>query len=113
MHELSVVSSIVKTAEQEVRKINAKTVHEIYLEIGKLSGVEMDSFYFVWPQCIHNSVLEKAKLFIEEPLGKAKCVECETEFEVEKLYDSCPSCNSPFKEILAGKELKIKKLIIK
>ncbi|HLO74220.1 MAG TPA: hydrogenase maturation nickel metallochaperone HypA [Flavobacterium sp.] len=113
MHELSVVSSIVKTAEQEAQKINGKKVLEIYLEIGKLSGVEMDSFHFVWPQCITNSVLENAKLFIDEPSGKAKCVECETEFEVEKLYDSCPKCNSPFKEILVGKELKIKKLIIK
>jgi len=113
MHELSVVSSIVKTAEQEVQKINGKMVLEIYLEIGKLSGVEMDSFHFVWPQCIQNSVLENARLFIDEPHGKAKCAECRTEFDVEKLYDSCPKCNSPFKEILVGKELKIKKLIIK
>jgi len=113
MHELSVVSSIVKTAEQEVAKINGKKVLEIYLEIGKLSGVEMDSFYFVWPQCIHNSVLEQAQLFIDEPLGKALCAECGTAFAVEKLFDSCPNCNSPFKEILVGKELKIKKLIIK
>lgn len=113
MHELSVVSSIVKTAQQEVEKIQGKKVMEIYLEIGKLSGVEMDSFHFVWPQCIANSVLETAQLFIEEPEGKAKCAECGTEFEVEKLYDSCPNCNSPFKEILVGKELKIKKLIIK
>ena len=113
MHELSVVSSIVKTAKQEVEKINGKKVLEIYLEIGKLSGVEMDSFHFVWPQCINNSVLENATLFIDEPLGKAKCAECGNEFAVEKLFDSCPKCKSPFKEILVGKELKIKKLIIK
>jgi hydrogenase nickel incorporation protein HypA/HybF len=113
MHELSVVSSIVKTAKKEVEKINGEKVLEIYLEIGKLSGVEMDSFNFVWPQCANNSVLASAKLFIDEPTGKAKCAECETVFDVEKLFDSCPKCNSPFKEILTGKELKIKKLIIK
>ncbi|MBA4154741.1 hydrogenase maturation nickel metallochaperone HypA [Flavobacterium sp.] len=113
MHELSVVTSIVKTAQQEVEKINGIRVVEIYLEIGKLSGVEMDSFHFIWPQCIHKSVLEFATLFIDETVGKAKCIECGEVFSVEKIFDNCPKCNSPFKEILSGKELKIKKLIIK
>jgi hydrogenase nickel incorporation protein HypA/HybF len=113
MHELSIVSSIVKTAQQEVEKIKAERVLEIYLEIGKLSGVELDSFHFVWPLGIYRSVLVDAKLFIDEPIGKAKCAECNHEFFIEKIFDSCPECNSPFKEILTGKELKIKKLIIK
>lgn len=113
MHELSVVTSIVKIVQQEVDKIKGKTVLELYLEIGKLSGVEMDSFYFIWPQCSYGNVLQDAKLFIEEPIGRAKCVECETEFQIDKSFDSCPNCDSPFKEIIAGKELKIKKIIIK
>ena len=111
MHELSVVTSIVKIVQQEVNKINGKKALELYLEIGKLAGVEMDSFYFVWPQCIEGSVLSDTKLFIEEPVGKAKCAECETEFHIDKSFDSCPNCDSPFKEIIAGKELKIKKII--
>lgn len=113
MHELSIVSSIVKTAHEEVVKIKGQKILAIYLEIGKLSGIEMDSFYFIWPQCINNSVLDTAKLFVDEPIGKGKCAECDHIFFIEKIYDSCPDCNSPFKEILTGKELKIKKLIIK
>ncbi|WP_409417164.1 hydrogenase maturation nickel metallochaperone HypA [Flavobacterium sp. PS2] len=113
MHELSIVSSIVKTAHQEAEKIKGKKVLEIYLEIGKLSGVEMDSFHFVWPLCTNNSVLDGSKLFVEEPVGRAKCAECNHTFIIKKIFDSCPNCNSPFKEILEGKELKIKKLIIK
>ncbi|SFC93314.1 hydrogenase maturation nickel metallochaperone HypA/HybF [Flavobacterium phragmitis] len=113
MHELSVATSIVKIVQQEVNKIKGKTVLELYLEIGKLSGVEMDSFYFVWPQCINGNVLAQTKLFVEEPIGRARCAECETEFHIEKTFDSCPNCNSPFKEIISGKELKIKKIIIK
>lgn len=113
MHELSVVTSIVKIAEQEVHKIKGKKVLELYLEIGKLSGVEISSFHFVWPQCISGSVLHDSLLYVEEPIGRAKCAECEMEFPIEKSFDSCPKCNSPFKEILSGKELKIKKIIIK
>lgn len=113
MHELSVVTSIVKIVEQEVDKIKGNKALELYLEIGKLSGVEIDSFHFVWPQCINGSVLSDTALFIEEPEGKARCAECETEFHIDKSFDSCPNCNSPFKEIIAGQELKIKKIIIK
>ena len=113
MHELSVVTSIVKIIQQEVDKIKGQEVLEVHLEIGKLSGVEVSSFHFIWPQCIKESVLSKTKLFIEEPAGKAKCAECETEFQLDKSFDSCPNCDSPFKEIITGKELKIKKIIIK
>ncbi|RKR11715.1 hydrogenase nickel incorporation protein HypA/HybF [Flavobacterium sp. 90] len=113
MHELSVVTSIVKIVQQEVDKIKGKKALELYLEIGKLSGVEITSFHFIWPQCIYGSVLSDVKLFIDEPVGKARCAECETEFHINKSFDSCPNCDSPFKEIIAGKELKIKKIIIK
>lgn len=112
MHELSIVTSIIKTAEYEVETSGGGRIVEIILEIGKLSGVEIQSLHFVWELCAKDSVLDKTKVTILEPEGKASCAECETEFILEKIYDSCPKCNSPFKIIISGKELKIKKLII-
>jgi hydrogenase nickel incorporation protein HypA/HybF len=112
MHELSIATSIIKTAENEVRKHEGEKVLEIYLEIGKLSGVEIQSLHFIWELCSNGTVLQDSKVTISEPEGLAKCAECDTEYKLEKIYDSCPKCNSPFKNILAGKELKIKKLII-
>lgn len=112
MHELSIATSIIKSAEQEVRNNNGEKVLEIYLEIGKLSGVEIQSLHFIWELCSNGTVLQDSKVTISEPEGIAKCAECDTEFRLEKIYDSCPECNSPFKNIISGKELKIKKLII-
>lgn len=112
MHELSIATSILKTAEEEVNKVDGESVSNIYLEIGKLAGVEIESLNFVWEQCMKNTVLEQANLFINEPNGKAKCIECETVFKLVHIFDFCPKCKSPFKEVLEGKELKIKKLII-
>ena len=43
MHELSIATSILKTAENEVEKIKGKNVAEIFLEIGEISGVEIPS----------------------------------------------------------------------
>ena len=112
MHELSIATSILKTAENEVEKIKGKNVEEIFLEIGKISGVEIASLEFVWDSCMKNTVLEKAKIHITEPEGFARCAECNHEFEISKIYDSCERCGSPFKEIITGQEMKIKKLII-
>lgn len=112
MHELSIATSIIKTAEKEVQDNGGEKVLEIYLEIGKLSGVEIQSLYFVWELSAKGTVLQDSKITIFEPEGIAKCAECETDYKLEKIYDSCPKCNSLFKNIISGKELKIKKLII-
>ena len=55
MHELSIVTSIVKTAEYEVENSNGGKVLEIHLEIGKLSGVEIQSLNFIWELCAYSS----------------------------------------------------------
>lgn len=112
MHELSIATSILKTAENEVEKAEGNEVKEITLSIGKLAGVELNSLTFIWDQCMKNTVLENATLLINEPQGIAKCAECNTEYSMEKIYDSCPNCGSYFKDIISGKELKINKLII-
>lgn len=112
MHELSIATSILKTAQEEVEKIKGRNVTEIFLEIGKISGIEIASLEFVWDACMKDSVLEQAKVNITETNGLAKCAECQHEFHIEKIYDFCPKCNSPFKELIKGKEMKISKLII-
>jgi hydrogenase nickel incorporation protein HypA/HybF len=112
MHELSIATSIIKTSEKEVQDNGGEKVLEIHLEIGKLSGVELLSLLFIWELASKGTVLQDSKLTITEPEGIAQCAECETEYKLEKIYDSCPECNSPFKNIISGKELKIKKLII-
>ncbi len=112
MHELSIATSILKTAEAEVEKIKGQKVAEIFLEIGKISGVEIPSLEFVWDSCMKNTVLQDAIVHISEPEGFARCAECDHEFKITKIYDSCERCGSPFKEIVTGKEMKVKKLII-
>ncbi len=110
MHELSIAMGIVKIAEDETSKANANEVIKIELVVGVLSGVEIDSLEFVWSSAVKDSVLEKAELKIIKILGKGKCADCDTEFEMENIYDVCPNCSSNFKGILQGKELKVKAL---
>ncbi len=110
MHELSIALGILKIAENEAAKANAKKVEIIELEIGTLAGIEFDSLDFVWPAAVKDTILEHAKRETTIIKAKAKCVDCDTIFDVEKYYDSCPKCSSNFKSILQGKELRVKSL---
>lgn len=110
MHELSVALGIVKIAEDETKKAHAKSVEAIELEIGLLAGIELDSLEYVWPSAVKDTVLEYAKKKIHHIAGIAKCIDCDTVFDIKHLHDCCPTCNSNFKGILQGKELRVKAL---
>jgi hydrogenase nickel incorporation protein HypA/HybF len=112
MHELSIALSIVDIAEEEVRKAGAQQVDRIELDIGNLSGVEIDALEFIWNEAVRSSVLEKAERLINKIPGKAKCMECSEEFEMKQLFDACPRCHQYFNDILQGKELKVKSLTV-
>ena len=110
MHELSVALGIVRIAEEETKKANANAVESIDLEIGTLAGIELDSLEFVWPAAVKNTVLEFAIKNIHLIQGKAICLDCNCDFEIQKIYDSCPKCKSSLKGITQGKELRVKSL---
>ncbi len=112
MHELSIISSIVNIAEEQVQKAQASRVTEIELEIGELAGVEWQALDFAWDVGVKESVLENAKRHIDKVIGKARCLECDTEFEMHALFDTCPNCQSFFNDILQGKELRVKALTV-
>ena len=112
MHELSIVLSIVDTVEQAVRKEKAQTVQRITLDIGNMSGIEMESFDFAWDSAIKNSVLEHAERVVNHIPAMATCIECETTFEKVEVYDACPHCGNFIHTFKSGKEMKIKSVLI-
>lgn len=110
MHELSIALGIVKIAEDETRKARASKVEVIELEIGTLAGIEFGALDFVWPAAVQGTVLEAAEKRIDIIPGKARCMDCDTTFDVNQLYDTCPGCQSNLKAIVQGKELRVKAL---
>ena len=110
MHELSIAMGIIDIARQEADKAGVGHFDGIELVIGELSGVEMASFDFAWQQAIKGTVLEGACLEIDRPPGKAMCLDCGSHFALARIYDLCPQCQSYFKEIVSGKELRVKTL---
>lgn len=110
MHELSIALGIVDIADKETKKAGASKVDSIELEIGVLSGVELDSLEFVWPNAVEGTVLEKAERKIDFIHAVGYCMECEIEFPMNFIYDQCPQCKGYLKDIIKGKELRVKAL---
>ncbi len=108
MHELSIALGIVRIVEETARKASAKAVTLVALRVGTLSGVELDALRFAWPMATQDTIAEGATLDIEVIPGRARCLECHAEYAMEQLFDNCPQCHSPFKQILQGKELAVK-----
>lgn len=112
MHEFSIARSIVDIAEEAVASKQAKAVEQIVLDIGQLSGIELDALLFVWDAATRSSVLEGAKRVINTVPGKARCLECKGIFQTAELMDTCPECGSYFFDVLQGKELQVKSLTL-
>ena len=112
MHELSIVMGIIEIAEQQARAASATVIEEIELDIGQLSGIDMDAFYFAWKQAIKQTVLQYAVAKINRITAKAKCLDCDTEFAIERYDDACPVCGQYLLDIINGKELRVKSLLI-
>lgn len=112
MHELSIVMSIIDIAKEQAKQHNASAIEEIELNIGTLSGIEMNAFEFAWKQAVKNTVLENAAKKINIIEAKAKCLDCDNEFSIQHYYDGCSACGGHLLQILQGKELKVKSLVI-
>lgn len=112
MHEFSIALSIIEIAEKEAKKVSSSEVSELVLDIGTMAGIEYHALDFAMESATKNTMLEKAKIIVNKIPAKGKCKSCGHEFEVETAFDQCPKCNEFVIEIMSGKELKIKSLVV-
>ena len=112
MHELSIVQSIIGIAEEQARKAGAQTVDAIELEIGDLAGIEWDALDFAWQAGVPHTVLANAERIIHRIPARARCSDCQNEFELPEWFAACPHCGETFSELIQGRELRVKSLVV-
>jgi len=117
MHEYSLMNKIVESVIEEANRRKAKSVSEVHIVIGELAfvGEEQASMWFNLLK--ENTILKRAKLFIEQEKGKVRCPNCSYEGSIENLDVAnhhaafpaigCPRCGSPV-EIISGKDCMVK-----
>lgn len=112
MHELSIVLGIIELAERHASASNATVIEEVELDIGTLSGIELNALDFAWNQAIKGTMLQQATKKVNSIPAWAKCLDCEAEFAIAHYYNGCPVCGKHLLAILQGKELRLKSLLV-
>jgi len=112
MHEMSIATSIVEIAEGEARKANAKIITEVEMDIGTISGIELDALNFAFMALKPKTMMKDANIKINIIEAKSKCEDCNHEFKTENVYTLCPKCDSYKTSILQGKEMKVKSILV-
>ena len=112
MHELSIAYNIVEIVKDEASKAKSEKVTEIELEVGSLSGVEIDALEFAMDASIKNTIMQGAVVRIIEKQAMAHCKKCNNDFICESLYAPCPHCNGFEYEVFQGKEMNVKSLVV-
>ena len=103
MHELAIAESVIEAVRD---KTGERTVLTVRLEVGRLSGVLVDSLQFCFMLAAADTPLAGAELQIHQPAGVARCASCGAEFEVTDLILLC-ECGSFDVEVLTGQQLLI------
>lgn len=110
MHEMALCESIRSTLEEQSRLHRFSKVARISLEVGPLSGVEIDALRFGFDVVMRGSVADGARLEIIECPAQAWCLSCSQAVPIKARYEPCANCGSHQLQVTAGEELRIKEL---
>jgi len=108
MHELSLATELIEQVEQAARTEGARRVVSVEVEIGALSGVEIEAFAFCFPLAAEGTVIEGARLEIEQIPVRVHCGACDAETAPVPPGLACGTCGSLAVELLSGKDFRLR-----
>ena len=119
MHELSMAQGIINAVLDTAEANNATEVTEVTVEVGRLAMINPEQLQFILGVLIENTIMEDAKINFEEIPAEIDCYDCDFKGEAS-LVDSdhyapivrCPKCDSLSIEILNGKDIVVKNIVI-
>ncbi|MEV0384042.1 hydrogenase maturation nickel metallochaperone HypA [Nonomuraea sp. NPDC050643] len=104
MHELALAQAVVDTVAERAGDARVTCVR---LEIGKLSGVVVDSIMFCFDLVAEGTPVHGAELEITEPGGRCRCRGCAVEFGCDDPIVLCPGCGGADVAVLSGRQMLI------
>lgn len=110
MHELGICDAMLKMVRGVMKDEGLEGVNKITVEVGNLSGVVPRFMEECWVAVVDGTELEGTVLVAEEVIGRAKCLDCETEFDADLNNLKCPECGSDMLTPLSGRDLTIKEI---
>lgn len=112
MHEMSLAGGVLSLVEQAAVREGFKRVNCLRLEVGKLSGVEIESMRFALQALAPGTCLEGARIEIDEPPGQAWCLICSKLISIKERGDACGHCGGYQLQATGGTELRVVDLLV-
>lgn len=112
MHEMSLAEGILQIVEDAAAQQGFQRVTEITLEIGALSGVEVEALSFCMDVVLKGGVADGARVVLDRQPGQGYCLGCGQQVEIAALYDACPRCGSYQVQATGGTEMRVKDLLV-
>ncbi|MBI5109246.1 MAG: hydrogenase maturation nickel metallochaperone HypA [Rhodocyclales bacterium] len=110
MHEMSLAEGVLQVIEDAARAQEFSKVKAVWLEIGQLSGVEVEAMKFCFDAVVRDSIADGARLEIIATPGSGWCMQCSTTVPMSEVFGECPDCGSHQMQVTGGTEMRVKEL---
>ena len=119
MHELSMAQGIINAVLETAESNNASEVNEVTIEVGRLAMINPEQLKFILEVLVDNTIMQDAKIQFEEIPAEINCDNCD--FHGEAILDDsdhyaplvkCPKCDNLSVNILNGKDIVVKNIVI-
>lgn len=110
MHEMSLAEGVLQLIEDAARQQKFEKVITVWLEIGQLSGVEVEAMAFCFDAVTRDSVAQGARLEIIALPGVGWCMECSQSVPMSEVFGECPQCGGFQMQVTGGTEMRVKEL---
>jgi hydrogenase nickel incorporation protein HypA/HybF len=110
MHEVGIMQSALDIVEQHAQAAGAKSIHEIRLRIGQMTGVVPEALEHAFEVLKDGTMAQGARLVVDYVPTVCWCPRCQREFESPGMFCICPGCKVPSGDLRQGRELEIASL---
>ena len=110
MHEMSLAEGVLQLIEDSARQQRYSRVSTVWLEIGELSGVEVEAMKFCFDAVTRDSVAQGARLEIIALPGTGWCMACAATVPMSEVFGECPLCGGHQMQVTGGTEMRLKEL---
>ena len=110
MHEFTLARNIIEIVAETAEKNHADRVSEVLLEIGALSGVEIQALDMALECLRSGTIIQETEIKKDIIEAVAVCNRCGCEYRPTDYLSICPECKTSDVKIIRGKELRVKSI---
>ena len=111
MHELGIVTHVMKTLTDVAAENEVTHIASVTLEVGEVSGVIHEQILDCWDyMCGKRPLFRDCKLVLETTRAVTFCGACQKTYPTVRYGRTCPHCGSAETWLLEGNQCNIKEI---